>query len=92
MSVRIRINKTPLGFVDESLREKWVGVEMTAEPDSGEDGGWSSDENAGGYVVRGVDAVEALRDAGEEGAAMFWGSPVPPLKFRFSADCCEVID
>lgn len=57
--MRIRITKTPPGFADEDIRKAWVGVEMRAEPDKG-DTCWSGDENAGGFVVVGIDAVKAL--------------------------------
>ncbi|MAZ67204.1 hypothetical protein CL652_00310 [bacterium] len=91
MPIRIRVTKTPPGFADEHIRKAWVGVEMPAEPDDGDSEGWSGNENAGGYNVSGVDAVEALLDAGKTEAAQFWSSPVPPPSLRFGADYCEVV-
>lgn len=91
MSVRIRIIKTPPGFASERIRNAWVGLEMPAEPDKGELKGWSGNENAGGYVVSGVDAVNALLAANKTEAARFWSSPVPSNGLRFGADYCEVI-
>lgn len=64
---------------------------MPAEPDQGESGGWDSDDNAGGYIVTGTDAVKALLDADKTEAALYWGSPVPPKILRFGADYCEVV-
>jgi len=64
---------------------------MPAKPDKGDLEGWSGNENAGGYNVSGVDAVEALLDAGKTEAAQFWSSPVPPPSLRFGTDYCEVV-
>jgi hypothetical protein len=90
--MRIRITKTPPGFADEHIRDAWVGVEMPAEPDKGDLQGWSGNENVGGYNVSGVDAVEALLDAGKTEAAQFWSNPVPPPSLRFGTDYCEVVN
>ena len=91
MTVLIRIiAPPPSGFVPADVREAWVGVEMPAEPDNGE-GEWSSDLNAGGYVVKGEDAVKALLDAGKDHAAACWSTPCTPRLLLFVASSCEEV-
>jgi|GEM_PF-1545500 len=92
MLIRIKITKVPLGFAPDHIREAWVGLEMPAKQDDGEME-WDGGENAGGYVVDGVDAVNALVEAGQREAAEFWGHPIPQFsKLCFGADYCEVIE
>lgn len=47
--------------------------------------------SAGGYVVRGMDAVESLYQAGKHDAAAYWDIPVPPPYLVFARDCCELV-
>lgn len=89
--MRIRIIKTPPGRADQHIRDAWVGIEMPAKPDKRGVEGWDGDDNAGGYIVSGVDAVEALNAAGKTEAAVFWSNPMPPVSLRFGADYCEVV-
>lgn len=92
---KVRITKVPPGFANEKIRAQWVGVEIplvdgeeAAEAEARMD---RTSASAGGYIVRGSDAVQALMDAGRHEAASFWGRPVPAPHLRFARDCCEVI-
>ena len=93
--LKIRITKTPPGFADEAIRAQWVGVEIPLVSED-EAAKVESEMNpkspsAGGYIVRGVDAIQSLKDAGKEKAAAFWANPTPPFHLRFAKDYCEVI-
>jgi len=93
MNVRIRITSAPPSRIaPDEIREAWVGVEMPAVPDGETVGTWIGNANAGGYIVIGVDAVEALSSAGKHEAAAFWGNPLPPSALRFGAEYCEVVN
>jgi len=92
---KIRIIKTPVGFADETVRAQWVGVEIPLVSDkeaaATEAQMDPKSPSAGGYIVRGEDAVQALIDAGKQEAASFWARPVPPPHLRFGRECCEVV-
>lgn len=81
----------PSSTASDAIREQWVGVVMPAELDT-DDVDWGDDQNSGGYVVSGINAVDALLAAGRLPAAQFWGSPVPPPLFRFGSAFCEVVE
>jgi len=93
---KIRITKTPPGFADPKIRAQWVGVEIPliegTEAAEAESAMPRSSLSAGGYIVRGEDAVLALADAGKREAAAFWSNPVPAAHLRFARDCCKLIE
>lgn len=92
---RIRIVTTPPGFAKEAIRQLWVGAEIPIvsgdEALVAEKTFDSSGANAGGFIVRGPEAVQALLDLGRSEAAAHWSSPVPPRYLRFAKECCEEI-
>lgn len=92
---KIRVITTPPGFARKAIREAWVGTEIPIV--SGEEAAVaertfdSSGANVGGYIVRGIDAVQALLDLNLQEAATHWSSPQPPRYLRFAKECCEEI-
>jgi hypothetical protein len=93
MPVRIKITAAPPSNVaPDEVREAWVGVEMTAMPDDGNDGdAWVGEGNIGGYRVKGAAAMYAIEEAGKDEALAFWKNLPHINELRFDADCCEVV-
>lgn len=91
----IRIISTPVGFAEDEIRQKWIDVVIPLVPDDEAllaliGFSWLADENVGGYIVRGDDAIQALFAANEESAALYWSSPVFPPYFMFARSCCTI--
>lgn len=93
----IRIIKTPPGRAPERIRQMWIGIVLPsqgreADPTSGEFR--IGDENRGGYVVTGRDALRELREYNHE-AFVWWFGTFPHLgldgKLVFATDVCEEI-
>jgi hypothetical protein len=91
---KIKIIDTPPGFAPEEIREQWLGIEIPlaenpipADKVVARIGG----QNAGGYQVKGTDAVEALKDAEKFEAAEFW-KPYASGNFTFKQEVCELIE
>ncbi len=95
MTIQIRITAAPPSNVaPDEIREAWVGIEMPAirdEPDGGGGAGWVGDSNVGGYLVKGVDAMQALVNAGKTEAFDFWNDLPPIEQLCFGADFCEAV-
>jgi len=92
MHVRIKITAAPPSNVaPEDVRKAWIGLEMPATVASVDDVGWDSGPNAGGYIVQGVDALNALLDGDRVPAAHYWSNPMLPKAFRFGKEFCEVV-
>ncbi|MDR3548524.1 MAG: hypothetical protein P4M11_09720 [Candidatus Pacebacteria bacterium] len=92
----IRIISVPPGFASERIRREWVGITIR-QPSKEEQEGVGrtirpDSSSRGGYVVRGYDAVQALRDAGKDEAADFWSAPINPPHLVFARECCELIE
>ena len=93
MSQKIKITSVPPGFAPESIREQWVEIEipLAENPISDENVAMKiGNQNQNGYQVKGVVAVQALRDAGKDQAAEFW-LPYSSGNFTFKKEVCELI-
>ena len=93
----IRITSTPpSSLAPESICEKWVGVAipLATEEEIAQQCQRRkvAKEGITGYVVRGVDAIDALRVAGNHNAAAYWSSPTPPEYLEFPRECCQEED
>lgn len=93
----IRIVKTPPGRAPERIRQMWVGIELESlgrETDPNSDEFRIGDENRGGYVVNGLEALTKLRSRDRE-AFVYWFATFPHLaldgKLLFAADVCEEV-
>ena len=91
----VRVTSRPPGLAPDHIRDEWVGVLMprvvgeTAErvlarlsPDS---------PAAGGYVVRGPDAIAALLAYFREEAATYWTTTAVPPYLVFPRDNCDEV-
>ncbi len=92
----IRIISIPPGFASERVRQEWVGITIR-QPSKEEQEAVSrtigpDSPSHGGYVVRGCDAVQALRDADKDEVADYWSAPIIPPHLVFARECCELID
>ena len=90
---KIKIISTPPGFAPEEIREQWLNVEIPLAQNpipEGKEVARIGNDNAGGYQVKGSDAVQALRDAGKDQAADFWQAYASG-NFKFKKEVCELI-
>jgi hypothetical protein len=90
---KIKIVQVPPGFAPEDIRKEWVGVEipLADNPIIGDKVvAKIGNQNKDGYQVRGVDAVQALLDAGKNEAADFWKFYATG-NFVFKKEVCELI-
>lgn len=90
----IRIVKTPPGRAPERIRQMWVGIELESlgrETDPNSDEFRIGDENRGGYVVNGREALKELKHYNHE-AFVYWFGTFPHLaldgKLVFATDVC----
>jgi hypothetical protein len=94
-SIRI-IATPPSELAPLHIREAWLGVEiplptkghLRKHPVSDFKLGSSND---GGHIVLRSDAIQALRNAGQEEAAEFWGRFPLGMYLEFRRDVCEEI-
>lgn len=92
----IRIVSVPPGFAPEAIRKQWVGIriplatkkERRLNPPSRFGIGSS---NQGGFLVLRSKAVEALRDAGRNRAADYWGDTQLGYYLQFKKEVCEQV-
>jgi len=98
MTRKVKIIKMPAGFAPEHIRQEWVGVEILlmnqSEADSLQDSvGWDSNEQHGGHIVRTLDAIEALKNAGKSDAANYWLGVEELLgtELRFGSEYCKIV-
>lgn len=91
---KIKIIDVPPGFAPEHIRKQWVGIEIPLAQNpipEGKEVARIGNDNAGGYQVKGVDAVKALKEAGKDEAADFW-EDYSSGNFKFKKEVCEVIE
>jgi hypothetical protein len=90
---KLKIVQIPPGFAPEHIRKQWIGVEIPLAENpipEGKEALRIGNDNAGGYQVKGTDAVKALRDAGKIEAADFWENYSSGM-FKFKKEVCEVV-
>lgn len=90
---KIKIVSTPPGFAPEHIRKQWINVEipLAENPIPKEKVTMKiGRENEGGYQVKGVDAVNALKEADKKETAKFW-EPYSSGNFTFKKEVCEII-
>src|SRR5437016_4410656 len=91
----IKIRTRPTGSAPPEIREQWIGVEIKVFEGGNFgfiraiDGGPADEKNIVGYDVTLVDAVAALRKAGRNIAANWWGSQKRILHLRFGKEFCD---
>ncbi len=91
---KIKIIDIPPGFAPEEIRKQWLNVEIPLAQNpilEGKEIARIGSDNAGGYQVKGVDAVQSLRDAGKNEAANFW-EKYSSGNFKFKKEVCELIN
>jgi hypothetical protein len=93
----IRVTKVPPSDIaPRHITEAWIGVEipivtekfLRKYPLSGFKAGSS---NNNGYIVVRTDAIQALREAGQDEAAAYWENRSLGLYLEFKRDACEII-
>ncbi len=91
---KIKIIAVPPGFAPEEIRKQWLDIEIPLAQNpipEGKEVARIGNDNTGGYQVKGVDAVQALKDAGKDEAANFWKT-FSSGNFTFKKEVCEIID
>ncbi len=91
----IEVISIPLGFAPERIRRMWVGIKiplLTDEEMKLVPPRESTGPIAGGYLVSGCAAVEALKAAGKHDAASFWCRPLPPRYLEFKKEVCKLLE
>ncbi len=91
---KIKITHVPPGFAPEKIRKQWLNIEIPLAENPIPDGKEVvriGNDNVGGYQVKGVDAVKALKEAGKDEAANFW-KDFSSGNFTFKKDVCELIE
>lgn len=89
----VRVTSRPPGLAPDHIRDGWVGVLLPRVVGETADAVLAqlspNSPAAGGYVVRGADAVAALAAYFREDAVAYW-SPIP-LCFVFPRDNCDEV-
>ena len=90
---KIKIIATPPGFAPEHIRVQWIGIQIPLTTPIPQDQVVAKigNDNTDGYEVKGIDAVQALKDAKKNQAAEFW-EPYSSGNFKFKKEVCELID
>ena len=91
----VRVTSRPPGLAPDHIRDGWVGVLLPRVVGETADAVLAqlspNSPAAGGYVVRGADAVAALAAYFREEAATYWTTTAVPPYLVFPRDNCDEV-